>query len=1462
MKNLPTHSCNFISQTTRLACFFTNRLNLFFLAAVLFLPVFSLRAQAPPALQWEAHYGSNSNDTSKNVLPTSDGGYLLVGRIAANTGDVVGSGYLGNSDGWVTKLNASGTIAWKKAYGTTGTDKGIQQAIEVSDGYVLVGSRYFSGGVSTDKVWYAKVSKTDGSINWEREYNSTFQSLGYAIASTPDGYLVGGETADGGRKALLLRTNSTGIVTTTYTSNPAGGLWGQTIVQIEKTPDNGYLLLGRHYDSAEPGCNPQTEVPDPFDLWMCKFSGTYAAVWSTTYGGTTTDHPRDVVVTQGGDIFALGNTGCTGAVTGPNNIGRGDWVLHTNSAGVLQQVEMVSLSNFDNTRAIYGIGLSCDDQILICGQTGGLLGTTAVVIKMTTDFNIIWSFYTDPSVDITRTAYDVVKTGNNGYIVVGLRHSASKLSDFYAARLAPDPGCESSASFCDKAVTVTCGQYLAAQSTAAETNSITTYPCVSNGTFSGKDKVYKIVLSQTSDLQVGLEIVTNGLNLDLFLLSNNCTTVICLDTSLTNNSITRKEGIVKSLPAGTYYVVVDGLSSTATGSFNIDFACGELICNSPAPTALTCGTPYSSTTVGYPNNVSIYKQTPSMADDVPSEKIDVNNAGPERLHQFTIAQQSTVTVTLSGLSANVDLEMFLLNSCSKNNCIAKSTNGVGQNEVITMQLNAGTYYVSVDGFRNNAGAYTLTVDCGNQPNPASDLTFDIDDNVCGGSNTVVHVPVRVRNFTNVTTFEMSVAVTNGSIAQLESIQPGTLPGTLDYVVSNSTTGLLLWYNFPPVTVADNTVICTLAVRVTGSASATSTLNITGNPISIYAEQSIAGVLTSVTPVVAGGSVCVSANYSISGIIQREDNAGVGNVKVQLSGSSTQIKTTDSQGAYTFSALPAGGNYVITPVKDTADRNGVNGSDLVAIQRHILGISPLVGAYKRIAADANNSKSINGSDLVAIQRLILQIDQTLPLNTSWQFVGKSHVFTDPNNPWTPAYPQTLTYNNLSANITNADFTGVKIADVNVSNNPLYFGYEQTEDRKTTKIQLETDDVADAFSEASLGFNISNDTVQSGQIFELDVRTSNFTDVFTFQFSIGWDSSILDFDTLVAYNTTLPLTAANFNFILSNGGKLAMNWYDVQNKTLPEDALLFKLKFRAVATGTAAVRFSNEPAEIFAEGVSGIMTVDTTNGVVSIVPNGPVNDQCVGAVSIQNLFGNGAGNPQTSPVFDNTNATTNASDPASGHECFYEEAIGNPSGLDNSLWFKFTGDGQHYRITTVQCGLTGSDYITAGDAQIAVYKGVCGNLVPVDCNEDISAGSANYAARIADLGAAQSEDYYILIDGCRCIGANSELASGQFCIQVEQLTSVANQEPASRNKLVLFPNPTQDRANLQFELLANQEIGIFITDHLGRPVRTVLPPRTLSAGTKNISVELAGLPSGLYFLVLDKANGKETLKVTKI
>jgi hypothetical protein len=83
----------------------------------------------------------------------------------------------------------------------------------------------------------------------------------------------------------------------------------------------------------------------------------------------------------------------------------------------------------------------------------------------------------------------------------------------------------------------------------------------------------------------------------------------------------------------------------------------------------------------------------------------------------------------------------------------------------------------------------------------------------------------------------------------------------------------------------------------------------------------------------------------------------------------------------------------------------------------------------IAADVNRSGSITTSDLIELRKLILGVISVYSNAKSWMFVPKSFQFPDPANPWT--FPETLEYNPLNTTVTDADFVGIKMGDVNNS-----------------------------------------------------------------------------------------------------------------------------------------------------------------------------------------------------------------------------------------------------------------------------------------------------------------------------------------------------------------------------------------------------------------------------------------------
>ncbi|MEM9846513.1 MAG: pre-peptidase C-terminal domain-containing protein [Bacteroidota bacterium] len=208
----------------------------------------------------------------------------------------------------------------------------------------------------------------------------------------------------------------------------------------------------------------------------------------------------------------------------------------------------------------------------------------------------------------------------------------------------------------------------------------------------GKEIIHSFTPNTT-----GLTIVdlTNlNADLDLFLLFDcNPNFVVGNSTNLGTNS----ESITANLIAGaTYYILVDAKGANVESTYTISTGCMDPC---EAPIAINCGDVVSGTTFGMSNYYSEHGNGGS------------GWLGGEVVYEFTTVGGVT-DISLTGLTE--DLDLFLLDDCDPvNNEIASSTSIGLTNESININLNAGTYFIMIDGFGSNnpGGNYTLDLDC-------------------------------------------------------------------------------------------------------------------------------------------------------------------------------------------------------------------------------------------------------------------------------------------------------------------------------------------------------------------------------------------------------------------------------------------------------------------------------------------------------------------------------------------------------------------------------------------------------------------------------------------------------------------------------------------------------------------------------------------------------------------------------
>lgn len=275
---------------------------------------------------------------------------------------------------------------------------------------------------------------------------------------------------------------------------------------------------------------------------------------------------------------------------------------------------------------------------------------------------------------------------------------------------------------------------------------------------------------------------------------------------------------------------------------------------------------------------------------------------------------------------------------------------------------------------------------------------------------------------------------------------------------------------------------------------------------------------------------------VSGALKTEMQDGVEEAEVHLQGTPpnglpdvTTFDMSDNLGSFWFiNALPMGSNYTVTPEKNDNPLNGVTTYDLVLISKHILGIEPLGSPYKMIAADANKSNSITTFDVVELRKLILGIYQTLPANHSWRFISNGYSFPNQDNPFQETFPESKSVADMQNSDLNANFTGVKIGDVNnsvVSNSLI-----SSDDR----------------SAGTVLFDVQDRDLKAGEEFEVTFNAAEKVAAYQFTLNLNGLAPL----EVVAND---KVTANNFGFF-SDAVTVSV-----------DDAATFTLKFRAEKAG---------------------------------------------------------------------------------------------------------------------------------------------------------------------------------------------------------------------------------------------------------------------------------------------------------
>jgi dipeptidyl aminopeptidase/acylaminoacyl peptidase len=242
---------------------------------------------------WEKTYGGDLFDRGKAIIPSSDGGFVVLAETKS-----VGAG---DRDVHLLKVDADGQELWARTYGGPAQERANAIQPTADGGYLLIGGTASSGAGGSDV--YLVRTDAAGDELWSRTYGSEVEEEGFGAH----------ETADGGFLVLAERQQGTGLYTA---QNPdiyllridAAGeevwsqVWEEEGVQggyeLLPTSDGNYLITGF--------LSPTGSDADA-DFLFTLIDGDGQVIWSKPFGeANRVDYGTDVIELSTGGYLLTG----------------------------------------------------------------------------------------------------------------------------------------------------------------------------------------------------------------------------------------------------------------------------------------------------------------------------------------------------------------------------------------------------------------------------------------------------------------------------------------------------------------------------------------------------------------------------------------------------------------------------------------------------------------------------------------------------------------------------------------------------------------------------------------------------------------------------------------------------------------------------------------------------------------------------------------------------------------------------------------------------------------------------------------------------------------------------------------------------------------------------------------------------------------------------------------------------
>lgn len=217
--------------------------------------------------KWRRTYGGSYNDMFEMAIESEDGNILAIGRAYSTNGDITSSMAKGHNDAQIIKYNKDGDIIWKKSFGGSGDDS-FRDIVPTKDGGSIVVGYTESNNIDLSGIKQngtardALIVKFDsqGNVIWKKTLGGS--KLEYLLGIEEDSqgnFLTTGFGASNDGDFLNMNNGEEDAIVIKFQDNKSdvniiwkrtfGGSKAERLRAIVALPDGGYAIAGNTFSN-------------------------------------------------------------------------------------------------------------------------------------------------------------------------------------------------------------------------------------------------------------------------------------------------------------------------------------------------------------------------------------------------------------------------------------------------------------------------------------------------------------------------------------------------------------------------------------------------------------------------------------------------------------------------------------------------------------------------------------------------------------------------------------------------------------------------------------------------------------------------------------------------------------------------------------------------------------------------------------------------------------------------------------------------------------------------------------------------------------------------------------------------------------------------------------------------------------------------------------------------------------